>query len=653
MKTCKHDRLVNFGLDPMCWFTKVQRPRRSARLSGVIALLAAIGCIAVPSRGQASTSQESHPARAASPSRVTPRGGEPESAVCVAFSAFQPSHTSFSNHDVVDFSNTLLSVGGGWNGTTFTAPATGIYYFSLGFVRDSYYQGGTQDDVFLFLVHNNVDVGYAWAGESDWNEADAKRMTGAFSILLDLQVGDIVKAASGSDGGTNRHMMNVFLNGVRVSSSTSGVAFSAFQPSHTSFSNHDVVDFASTSLTVGGGWNGTTFTAPSAGLYYFSLGFVRDSYYQGGTQDDANLFLVHNNVDVGYAWAGESDWNEACAKRMTGAYSTLLDLQAGDVVKAATGSDGGTNRHMMNVYMNGMRLTSSTAGVGFSAFQPSHTSFSNHDVVDFASTSLAVGGGWNGTTFTAPSAGIYYFSLGFVRDSYYQGGTQDDANLYLVHNNVDVGYAWAGESDWNEACAKRMTGAYSVLLDLQAGDIVKAATGSDGGTNRHMMNVYMNGALLSCGDGGGGGMFVYCAAKMNSLGCLPAIDWTGTPSATSGSGFVVTSVNVRNNKPGLLFYGTNGQAAMPFSGGTLCIKSPIRRTGAVNSGGSPLPANDCSGVYSIDMNAFAISAGPPVPQPDLLVPGTVVDCQFWGRDPGFPSPNNTSLTDALEYTVGP
>jgi hypothetical protein len=150
----------------------------------------------------------------------------------------------------------------------------------------------------------------------------------------------------------------------------------------------------------------------------------------------------------------------------------------------------------------------------------------------------------------------------------------------------------------------------------------------------------------------GAGPTVYCTAKVNSLGCIPTIGFTGTPSATAGSGFNVTGSNVRNNKSGLLFYGISGQASTPFQNGTLCVASPIKRTGAVSAGGNPFPADDCSGVYSIDMNAFAVSPGPPTPLPQLQTPGTVVDCQFWGRDPGFVAPDNTTLTDGLEYTVG-
>jgi subtilisin-like proprotein convertase family protein len=155
--------------------------------------------------------------------------------------------------------------------------------------------------------------------------------------------------------------------------------------------------------------------------------------------------------------------------------------------------------------------------------------------------------------------------------------------------------------------------------------------------------------VTSCSSSG----TAYCTAKINSLGCLPAINGAGAPSATSGAGYVVTASQVRNNKNGLLFYGVNGRAAVPFQGGTLCVASPIRRTSGSNSGGNPLPANDCSGVYAIDMNTFALSVGPPVPLAALKVPGTVVDCQWWGRDPGFIAPNNTTLSDGLEYTVGP
>jgi len=149
------------------------------------------------------------------------------------------------------------------------------------------------------------------------------------------------------------------------------------------------------------------------------------------------------------------------------------------------------------------------------------------------------------------------------------------------------------------------------------------------------------------------GPIIYCTAKVNSLGCLPAIGSTGTPSATAGSGFTVTGSNVRNNKAGLLFYGKTGQNSQPFQGGTLCVATPIKRTPVVNSGGNPAPANDCSGVYSIDMNLFAVGGLGGSPDPALQVQGTVIDCQWWGRDPGFPAPNDTTLSNGLEYTVGP
>ena len=145
---------------------------------------------------------------------------------------------------------------------------------------------------------------------------------------------------------------------------------------------------------------------------------------------------------------------------------------------------------------------------------------------------------------------------------------------------------------------------------------------------------------------------VYCTAKLNSLGCLPAIGWSGWPSATLPSGFTVSASNVRNNQVGILFYGVNGRAATPFQGGTLCVSTPIWRTRLMSSGGTGAPADDCTGTYSIDMNSFARGTLGGTPLPALSTPGTVVDCQFWADDPGFPPPGNSSLTDGLEYTVG-
>ncbi|MEO6710035.1 MAG: hypothetical protein ABI054_10165, partial [Planctomycetota bacterium] len=146
---------------------------------------------------------------------------------------------------------------------------------------------------------------------------------------------------------------------------------------------------------------------------------------------------------------------------------------------------------------------------------------------------------------------------------------------------------------------------------------------------------------------------IYCTAKVNSLNCTPAIGGNGMPSASLPFGFTVEAANVRNNKSGLLLYGTSGAASTPFHGGTLCVNSPVKRTTGANSGGNPGPTNDCSGLYSIDMNAFAAGALGGTPLAALLVPGTIVSAQWWGRDPGFPVPDNVTLSDGLQYTICP
>ncbi len=178
---------------------------------------------------------------------------------------------------------------------------------------------------------------------------------------------------------------------------------------------------------------------------------------------------------------------------------------------------------------------------------------------------------------------------------------------------------------------------------------VDPATGAATVIGNTLLPIGVDGALVFVPDGPPA---PYCTAKLNSLGCTPAIAYSGVPSATPGSGFSVSTTGVINNKPGLYLYSDGGRAASPFSGGLLCVGAPLKRALPMNSGGH-LPPNDCSGVYMLDFNAFAVGALGGTPATYLAVPGTRINVQAWGRDNGFAAPNNTTLSNALEFFVGP
>jgi hypothetical protein len=142
---------------------------------------------------------------------------------------------------------------------------------------------------------------------------------------------------------------------------------------------------------------------------------------------------------------------------------------------------------------------------------------------------------------------------------------------------------------------------------------------------------------------------IYCTAKVNACGTLPAIGASGAPSASAGSGFTVSTTSSKGTKCGLVLYGDAGpaQPPFPFNGGVLCIAPTVRRSiGICDSTGTP---GACDGTLALDMNAFATGALGGNPLASLLVPGTQINCQFWGRD----TPGNSLLSDALEYVVGP
>jgi uncharacterized lipoprotein YmbA len=151
-------------------------------------------------------------------------------------------------------------------------------------------------------------------------------------------------------------------------------------------------------------------------------------------------------------------------------------------------------------------------------------------------------------------------------------------------------------------------------------------------------------AWLARYDGSCGASSNYCTAKANSAGCVPSIGASGTPSATAGSGFIVSTSNVLDNKLGLYFYSKSGPNAAPFQGGTLCCGPLLVRAPLQSSGGSP----PCGGSYKFDFNAWIATGADPA-----LIAGQQVWMQTWSRDPGFAAPKNIGLSDAVTFSICP
>jgi len=136
----------------------------------------------------------------------------------------------------------------------------------------------------------------------------------------------------------------------------------------------------------------------------------------------------------------------------------------------------------------------------------------------------------------------------------------------------------------------------------------------------------------------------YCSASTNSAGCTSGMITGGPvgPSASEPSGFELIAVSQLADKQGLLFYGVNGRVATPFSSGFLCVKSPLRRSGLLQSGGS----GGCTGRFAFDFNQRIASGVDPA-----LVAGVRVNSQFWSRDPAAAS--TTNVTNAVEFVIAP
>jgi hypothetical protein len=139
----------------------------------------------------------------------------------------------------------------------------------------------------------------------------------------------------------------------------------------------------------------------------------------------------------------------------------------------------------------------------------------------------------------------------------------------------------------------------------------------------------------------------YCTAKVNSLGCTPALSMTGSADASAGSGCTLSTVNVIGNKFGVYFHSLVGAQAAPFHGGFLCVKAPIKRIPPlVNTGGTVGSTTLCDSSVTQDFNARIASGIDPA-----LTAGAPVWIQGWARDtaPFL----GVQLSDAMSFTICP
>lgn len=141
-----------------------------------------------------------------------------------------------------------------------------------------------------------------------------------------------------------------------------------------------------------------------------------------------------------------------------------------------------------------------------------------------------------------------------------------------------------------------------------------------------------------------GPIVLYCTPKASSAGCVATLttsDFFNSP-ISGANDYSLIADTVQAKKPGLFFFGTSGQASLPFSGGTLCVAPPNGRTPVQQSGGGG--SLSCTGQMTLVIND---GNGPPN-GPDVG-PGNTVWMQLWYRDPNNgPGTLGTALSGGVE-----
>ena len=140
---------------------------------------------------------------------------------------------------------------------------------------------------------------------------------------------------------------------------------------------------------------------------------------------------------------------------------------------------------------------------------------------------------------------------------------------------------------------------------------------------------------------------IYCTAKTSSAGCVTSILTSFGQPVSGDSNYLVGANSVQGQKAGILFGGNSGPASTPFSGGTLCVQPPLRRSAIQFSGGTG--QNTCDGSYFLTVNDGSV-----FPAGLDAGPGNSGWYQFWYRDPNNGAGTlGTALSNAVELCFQP
>lgn len=138
---------------------------------------------------------------------------------------------------------------------------------------------------------------------------------------------------------------------------------------------------------------------------------------------------------------------------------------------------------------------------------------------------------------------------------------------------------------------------------------------------------------------------LYCQGKANSLGCVPTLEYQGTPTLTGPNDFRIVARNVLNQQFGLMFWSLEDND-LPLLGGTLCVGFNLNRMETKLTSGAGAPGSNCNGVFpQIFSQAVMNSNG--------LTAGTEVFTQFYYRDPAIADGTGAVLSGGIRFTICP